>query len=138
MHTGPTYHLVSIGRSAFALQELYRAAGTPRSEGGPAHPLPREPHSACQHQAPRALSCVCALSRFILCIRLQDVSVLRQQKSLREAILGVWECSNIFPYNLMVTLSSLYTFSAYKSFHRNCENLCFSRAASIKLLQSEC
>ena len=34
-------------------------------------------------------------------------------------ILGVWEYSKVFPYNLVVIASSLYALSTYKTFHES-------------------
>ena len=68
----------------------------------------------------RALHCVCEHLRGISVYFVHPLPrcVLGYQKSPREVIFGVWECSKSFPYELMVIASLLYAISAYKRIHR--------------------
>lgn len=99
--------------SAFVLQWALQ-----RQRARPTDLLPWEPHSASQPQAPIALNCVWEHLCFIS-VNFGHPSVrcvLSYQKSLRQVILGVWECSNITPYKLKVIPSSLYAMWAWKGF----------------------
>ena len=88
-------------------------------ESSPAQLLLPKLHSAFQHQATRALNCICEHLCFISIyfVHLLARCVLRYQKSLGEVIFGVWERWKLFPSKLMVIASSLYVFLGSEMFH---------------------
>lgn len=83
-------------------------------------PTPHSASPASSHQAPVALHCVCAHLCYISVYFVHPLArrILGYQKSLREVILGIWECSESFPYKSMVIISLLYAILAYQRIHR--------------------
>lgn len=71
-------------------------------------------HSSSQHQAAQTLNCVYEFLYFISMYIVHPLAGcgIQYHKTLREVIFCVWECSEVFPYKLMVIASSLI--SAYK------------------------
>lgn len=101
---------VKIAFSVSFAGDFVEKAGHPGQRGWhrPA-PFPgnTHTHTASQHQATTASNCV----REHLCFSSVHFGhplarcTLRYQKSLREVILCVWECSKNVPYKLMVITS---------------------------------
>ena len=82
--------------------------------------------SASQHQAAITLNCVCEHLCFISTyfVYLVTRCVLRYQKSLREIIFLVWECSKIVPYKLMVIAHPIsFSFTLSSEARRNLSNM---------------
>lgn len=100
--------------------ELTEASCSTLSCQPPPKLLPWEPLSASQHQATKALKCICEHLRFISLYSfplhpLQGGS-LKDLKSLREVIFLVCESLKIFPYKLMKVASLLYIIQLTKGF----------------------
>lgn len=55
---------------------------------------------------------ICAF-RFFVCVH------LLARRDLRKLMFGVWGCSKMFLYQLMVITSWLYAISTYENFHKN-------------------
>ena len=102
--------------SLFVLQPAVMVPEAAQTLSSASHPRNHSQHLGINLQS--FTLCPNVLSQWIFVHPLARC-VLRYQKTLREVIFGVWECSNIFPYKLMVAASSLYAVLAYERFERN-------------------
>ena len=107
----------SVGFAASCIE----AAHTWGSKNSPAKLLPRDLHSASQHQATRALKCVCehlCCISILFCVFLGKTCPKVSEKPKKVYFLGLRMLKK-FSYTLMVISSSPYAILAYGSLHRN-------------------
>lgn len=108
--------------SIFLAASPHRGSTHPEQPEGP-QLLSGEPHSASQHQAARAEICVCEhlylISVYFVPLLARCVWRYQKRYHLREVTFWVWKYLKMFPYKLMVTVSSLYAILVYERFHKN-------------------